>query len=91
MVEEEDFKFSCLVPCCENIADNGFLGFVHGEAVAADDASGALDGNEAGEDAGIEIAQEQFDGLGVIPAEALLPEACLFVEQRAQVAADEQT
>ena len=73
----------------KSVADYGFLAFVDAEGEAADAA--AVEGDKAGEDAGVEILEEEFGGALVVPAEALLPEARLCFEQRAQLTRGKMT
>jgi hypothetical protein len=67
----------------EGVAYDSFLGFVDAEGEAAD--ASAIEGDKAWQDAGVEILEEEFGGALVVPAEALLPEARLGFEQRAQL------
>ena len=67
----------------EGVADDGLLAFVDAEGEAAD--ASAVERDKAGQDAGVEILQEQLGGALVVPAQALLPEARLGFEQRAQL------
>jgi len=73
----------------EGVADHGLLALVDAEGEAAD--ASALEGDEAGEDAGVEILKEEFGGALIVPTEALLPEARLGFEQRAQLARGKMT
>ena len=56
----------------EGVADYGFLAFVDAEGEAAD--ASAIEGDKAGQDAGVEILEEEFGGALIVPAKALLPE-----------------
>ena len=71
----------------EGVADDGFLAFVDAEGEAADAA--AVERDEAGKDAGVEILEEELGGALVVPAQALLPDARLGFEQGAQLARGE--
>ena len=86
IVEEglRDLKHLRWVVCGgEGVADNGFLAFVDAEGEATDAA--AIEGDEAGQDAGVEILEEEFGRALVVPAQALLPETRLGFKQRAQL------
>jgi hypothetical protein len=63
-----------------DVAEDGFGGFKDGEGVAGDLAAAQSD--EAGEDAAVEIFEQDRGGAGVIPEEAALPAVGLFHEQR---------
>jgi hypothetical protein len=67
----------------KGVAYYGFLAFVDAEGEAADAA--AVERDEAGQNAGVEVLQEEFGGALIVPAQALLPEARLGFEQRAQL------
>ena len=67
----------------EGVTDDGFLGFVDAEGEAADAA--AVERDEAGQDAGVEVLEEELGGALVVPAETLLPDARLGFEQRAEL------
>ena len=67
----------------EGVADDGLLAFVDAEGEAAD--ASAVERDEAGQDAGVEVLEEELGGALVVPAQALLPEARLGFEQRAQL------
>ncbi len=73
----------------EGVSDDGFLAFVDAEGEAADAA--AFEGDKAGEDAGVEILEEELGGALIVPAKALLPEARLGFEQRAQLTRGKMT
>ena len=73
----------------EGIAHYRFLGFVDTEGEAAD--ASAIERDEAGQNAGVEILQKKLGGALVVPAEPLLPQARLGFEQRAQLARGEMT
>ena len=67
----------------EGVAHDGFLALVDTEGEAAD--ASAIERDEAGQDAGVEVLEEKLGGALVVPAQALLPEARLGFEQRAQL------
>src|SRR5438876_530100 len=67
----------------EGIAYDGFLAFVDTEGKAAD--APAVERDKAGQDAGVKVLEKKLGGALVIPAQALLPEARLGFEQRAQL------
>ena len=75
--------------CGEGVADYGFLAFVDAEGEAADAA--AVEGDESGKDARVEVLEEELGGALIVPAEALLPEARLGFEQRAQLTRGKMT
>ena len=68
----------------EEVADDGFGVFVDAEGVTDDLA--AVEGDEAGEDAVVEVLEEEVGGGAVIPAETALPGGGLLGEERAQLA-----
>src|SRR5260370_35183726 len=70
-----------------DVADDSLMAFVDAEGVAADAA--AVESDEAGEDARVEILQEKLGGGLIVPAEASLPEARLGLEQGPQLARGE--
>ncbi len=70
-----------------DVADDSLMAFVDAEGVAADAA--AVESDEAGEDARVEILQEELGGGLVVPAKASLPEARLGLEQGPQLAGGE--
>src|SRR5258708_103456 len=67
----------------EGVAYYGFLAFIDAEGEAAD--ASAVERDEAGQNAGVEVLQEELGGALVVPAQALLPETRLGFEQRAQL------
>jgi hypothetical protein len=67
----------------EGVAYYGLLAFVDAEGESAD--ASAVEGDEAGQDAGVKVLQEKLGGTLVVPAQALLPETRLGFEQRAQL------
>ena len=75
--------------CGEGVADYGFLAFVDAEGEAADAA--AVEGDESGEDARVEVLEEELGGALIVPAETLLPETRLGFEQRAQLTRGKMT
>ena len=74
---------------CERVGvtDYGLVAFVDAEGVAGDFA--AIESDEAGKDAGVEVLQKEFGGAAVVPAKALFPYAGLGFEQRAKLARGE--
>ena len=68
---------------CVDVSDDGFEVFVDAEG-ETDDAS-AVEGDETGEDAGVEVLQEEVGGGAVVPVEALVPEGGLSLEERAEL------
>jgi len=57
----------------EGVADDSLLTFIDAKGKAAD--ASAIERDKAGQDAGVEILEEEFGGALVVPAEALFPEA----------------
>ncbi len=57
----------------KGVADDGLLAFIDAEGEAADTSS--VEGDEAGQDAGIEVLEEELGGALVVPTQSLLPEA----------------
>ena len=70
-----------------DVADDGFVAFVDAEAEAAEAAP--VEGDEAGEDAGVEVLEEKLGGGAVVPAEALIPDLGFLLEERAELARGE--
>src|SRR5271170_2235750 len=66
----------------EGVADNRLVFFVYTENIAG--GAAVLDSDVAGENAGVEILQEQVGGGAVIPSQAIVPEADLLIEHRTQ-------
>ena len=64
----------------EEVADDGFGVLVDAEGVADDLA--AVEGDEAGEDAIVQVLEEEVGGGAVIPAETALPGGGLLGEER---------
>lgn len=71
----------------EKVSDDGLLRFVNGKAVAADAAGGSVYGHETGENAAVEIPEEELDGFGVFPKKTGAPKGGLFTEEGSQVSA----
>ena len=65
------------------IADDRLVAFVDAEGEAAD--ATAVERDKAGQDAGVEVLQEEFGGAAVVPAEPPLPDVGLGLEQRPQL------
>ncbi len=57
----------------EGVTDDGLLAFVDAEGEPADTSS--VEGDEAGQDAGVEVLEEELGGALVVPTQPLLPEA----------------
>jgi hypothetical protein len=66
-----------------DVADDGLIGLVDAEGVALEDA--VAEGDEAGEDATVEVFEEHLGGAGVVPVKALLPMVGLVAEQGAEL------
>ena len=64
-----------------------FVALVDAEGEAADAA--AVEGDEAGEDAGVEVLEEKLGGAAIVPAEAGLPDGGLGFEQGTKLARGE--
>ena len=64
-----------------------FVALVDAEGEAADAA--AVEGDEAGEDAGVEVLEEELGGAAIVPAEAGLPDSGLGFEQGTKLARGE--
>ena len=86
VVEEADFDFGRGVGAAagdgEGVADDRLVFFVDTEDVAGDAA--VFDGDVAGEDAGVEVLEEQIGGGAVVPAQAFVPELDFGVEDGLQ-------
>ncbi len=67
-----------------DVADDRLVALVDAEGVAAD--ASTVQGDEAGEDARVEVLEQELGGGLVVPAKTLLPEARLVFEQGAQLA-----
>ena len=65
------------------VADDGLVAFVDAEGETADAA--AIEGDEAGEDTGVQILQEELGGAAIVPAETVLPDGGLGLEQGAEL------
>jgi hypothetical protein len=65
----------------EGVADDRLIVLVDTEDVSGDAA--IFDGDVAGEDAGVEVLEEQIGGAAVVPAQALVPELDFRIEDRA--------
>jgi hypothetical protein len=66
-----------------DVADDGLMAFVDAEGVAA--YASTVEGDEAGQDARVEVLEQELGGGLVVPTETSLPEASLVFEQRAQL------
>ena len=66
-----------------DVADDGFVAFVDAEG-EADDAA-AVERDEAGKDARIQILEQELGGGFVVPVEALVPEFGLLFEERTKL------
>ena len=73
-----------IVGYCVGIAYDGFVSLVDAEGEAAD--ASAVQRDEAGQDAGVEVLQQQFGGALVVPAQPLLPDARFGLEQGTELA-----
>jgi hypothetical protein len=67
----------------EGVANDGLVALEDAERVAADTA--AVEGDEAGEDAGFEVFEEELGGAVVVPTEALAPDLGFALQQRAEL------
>ncbi len=73
----------------EGVADDGLGTLVDAEGEAADAA--VIESDEAGEDLGLEVLEEELGGAAVVPAQMVTPELCLLLEERAELACIEMT
>ena len=73
-----------VVGYCVGVSDDGFVSFVDAEREATD--ASAVERDEAGQDAGVEVLQEQLGGTLVVPAQLLLPDASLGFKERTELA-----
>ena len=71
----------------EDVAHDSLVAFVDAEGEPADAPAGQRD--EAGQDARVEILQQQLCRGGVVPAQAPLPESRLLLQQRTKLARGE--
>src|SRR5579864_3628990 len=65
------------------VADDALTSLVDKKGVAED--ASALDGRIAGQDFGVDVAENHFRRAGVVPGKLVRPELRLIVEQRTQV------
>jgi hypothetical protein len=73
----------------EGVADDGLGPLVDAEGVAADAA--VIEGDEAGEDLGVEVLEEELGGAAIVPEEVFTPEEGLLLEQGAELTRVEMT
>ncbi len=62
-----------VVGYCVGVSDDGLVSFVDAEGETAD--ASAIERDEAGQDAGVEVLQQQLGRALVVPAQLLLPDA----------------
>lgn len=92
----EQYVFDCCGTFSEagvrgdkHIADYGLRTFIDAEDVTAD--ASLMQGYIAGQDAGVEILQQQFSGAAVIPTKTCAPHATFFFKDRTQFARAEMS
>ena len=70
----------------EQVTHDSLLRFVHGKGVAMHPPGMPLHRNEPWKDALVQVPDQQFDGLRVVPQQIAPPHRALFGQQRAQIA-----
>jgi hypothetical protein len=66
-----------------DVADDGFVGFEDTEGVAED--AVVVEGDESGEDAAVDVIEQEIGCAGVVPLEAAVPALGFIAEERAEL------
>ncbi len=72
-----------------DVTDDGFIGFEDAEGIAED--AMAMERDEAGKDAALDVFEEKIRGPGVVPLKALVPAAGFIGEEWTELARVEVT
>jgi hypothetical protein len=79
--------YGWVIGYCVGVSDDGFVSFVDAESEATD--ASAVECDEAGQDAGVEVLQQQLGRALVVPAQLLFPDTSLGFKQRTELACGE--